>query len=91
MTTITWRDSKSGKTTIEIIKSKDKLENICQSLRYDVKANAYGREVKEKVKNKYVVVSIQYAVGFSYDTEVERAIFSRYKLIPRKEDYPNGD
>ena len=84
MTSITWVEKNSGKTNIQIFKSKDKLEALLQSVKYDAKLNEHYIEVKEGKKNVIKVIR-----GVSYETSPERALFSSYKIIPKKKDYPN--
>lgn len=87
MTTITWKDVKSGKSRIQIIRSKDKLETTLQLLKYDKALDCYINANKHGKK----VVSIEKIAGISYESEDEKEIFRRFKLIPKREDYPNGD
>lgn len=86
MTSITWKNDKTGKTSVQILNSKDRLETELQLLKYDKKKRCYFKEVKNG-KN-IDVLSVQ---GVSYDSEVEKEIFRRANLIPKKEDYPDGN
>ena len=82
MTTITWKNEKTGKSSVQIFNSKDKLEIELQLLQYDKKRRCYYKEVKS---------GILLVQGVSYDIEAEQEIFRKAGLIPKREDYPDGN
>lgn len=85
MSTITWKDPRSGKKNIQIIHSKDTLEQILQTLVYDGITKSYSKIVKDGKKKVFFSVE-----GISYDSEVELALFRKYGLVPAVDDYPMG-
>lgn len=85
MSTITWKDPRTGRKKIEIISSKDKLESILQCLVYDGNTKQYSKIVKDGKKK--VLFGVE---GISYDSEVEVALFRKYGLLPSVDDYPQA-
>ena len=85
MTTITWQNKKTGKKEIEIIKSKDKLNTLLQTLVYDGAKREFLKEI-QKGKEKISLV----VIGFSYDSDDEKSMFRKYGLLPKRDDYPDG-
>lgn len=86
MTTITWKNLKTGGSKIEIFRSRDKLNKVLQSLKYDRSKEQYVKE--EKVGRTTVQLAI---VAMSYEDEDEKAMFRKYGLIPKEEDYLDGN
>lgn len=90
MTSITWIDKETGKGEIQILKSKDKLEKLLQSMKVkespDKSKKEHFIEVKENRKTR---IKILYAV--SYESASERALFSSYGIVPKKKEYPNSE
>ncbi len=83
MTSITWIEKESGKTDIQIFRSKDKLEQMLQNVKFNRELNEHYIEVKQGKKKIIKVIR-----GVSYESTPERALFSSYKIIPKKKDYP---
>lgn len=90
MTTITWIDKETGKGEIQILKSKDKLEKILQTIKVSQNADQskveHYIEVKEGRKTRIKILR-----GVSYESASERALFRSYGIIPKKKDYPNSE
>ena len=90
MTTITWIDKETGEGKIQIIKSKDKLENILQDLKCLPSKKGekveHFIEVKEGRKTR---IKILHSV--SYETGAERALFRSYEIIPKKDEYRDSE
>lgn len=87
MTTITWKDLKTGKKQIKIYKSKDKLDSTLKSCirRNNKDTNKVELYLATYQGKKIVEESILYAV--TYEEEDEKAIFQKHGIIPKEDDY----
>ena len=81
MVTITWKTSNSSH--IEIVRSKDKLDKLLKTLKYDEKTKSSFREIK-----KGSITIKEFVHGVSYDSGDELAMLRRYKIVPKSEEYP---
>lgn len=81
MVTITWKTSNTSH--IEIVRSKDKLDKLLKTLKYDEKTRSSFREIK-----KGSITIKEFIHGVSYDSGDELAMLRRYKIVPKSEEYP---
>lgn len=81
MVTITWKTSNASH--IEIVRSKDKLDKLLKTLKYDEKTKSSFREIK-----KGSITIKEFVHGVSYDSGDELAMLRRYKIVPKSEEYP---
>ena len=84
MTTITWKNLKTGITSVEICRSRDKLNKILQGLKVDAQSGKHFKEEKVGRTINQVIVK-----GVSYETEDELALFQRYGILPKRDEYGN--
>lgn len=86
MTTITWKNLKTGKNEIKIYKSRDELINTLRLTTYKItesKKYEYYLTIKS---GKKILEQLQlYAV--SYEEDDEKAIFQKYHIIPSDNEY----
>lgn len=86
MITITWKNLKTESKRIQIFKSRDKVIQTLQLMKFDKEVNALILASKNgKNTTKEVIV------GMSYEGEDEKEIFRRFGLLPKREDYPDGN
>ena len=90
MTSITWIDKETGKGEVQILKSKDKLEDILRQVKVtqtpDQSKVEHYIEVKEGRKLRIKIIR-----GVSYESASERALFSSYGIVPKKSEYANSE
>lgn len=85
MTSITWRDTKSGKKSIKIYRSKDALDKTLKLTNRVTVGASYEFHLTFKQKGKATSDLVLY--GVSYEEDDEKAIFQKYGIIPKDSDY----
>lgn len=85
MTSITWRNIKSGKKEIKIYRSKDALDKTLKSTTKVKVGEQYEYHLIKKEKGKSAIELVLY--GVSYEEDDEKAIFQKFGIIPKDNDY----
>ena len=85
MTSITWKNLKTGKKEIKIYRSKDALDKTLKSCTRVQVGEQYELHLVIKQKGKATNDLILY--GVSYEEDDEKALFQKFGIIPKDTDY----
>lgn len=86
MTTITWKNLKTGKNEIKIYKSRDELIKTLRLTTYKV-TESMKYEYYLTIKSGKKILEELQLYGVSYEDDDEKAIFQKYHIIPREDEY----
>ena len=87
MTSITWKDSKTGKKSIKIYRSKDILDKVLKSCQKRKDRDTGKNDLYLITYQGKKIVQEQLLYGISYEEDDEKAIFQKHGVIPKDEDY----